>query len=229
MNPTLRQLAAVAVLVGLFAAAPAHADRFELGLGTASRWMPSNTVLALHDANTTGFGLGGAMRWATIGGFDLLADISYSTDSSHDTTFRRLDTKTDTSLWLAGVRARRDIAPYTSAHARAALGVARITAEINDLSSDSHIADHDWTMSAYVGAGIDFTPVPTRLMQRQAKVSFGLRAELGYLAMTSAALESHTGTEEMNAGVIEIPTSAASLGDLNLSALMLQLSVIGRF
>jgi hypothetical protein len=86
-------------------ASRAYADRIELGMGPTSRFTHADSVLAVHDSSSTGFSLGGAWRWASMAGFDLLADASLDTDTAWATTFGRMRTSSTTRVALAGQRA----------------------------------------------------------------------------------------------------------------------------
>jgi hypothetical protein len=210
-------------------ASRAHADRIELGMGPTSRFTHADSVLALHDSSSTGFSLGGAWRWTSMAGFDVLADASLDTDTAWATTFGRMHTSSTTRVALAGVRARRPLAHFLSAHARLALGATRVAVDIDDADGRSRLEDHGHGACAYLGAGLDFVPLRPRMAGGQEILSLGVRVELGYLAMTAVGLAADSPDPDMPDGAIEIPGMAADLGALDLSALTLRFAVIARF
>lgn len=171
----------------------------------------------------------GAFRWASIAGFDLLADASFDTDTAWATTFQRMHTATTTQVVMLGLRVRRPLPLAASAHARLALGATRLGIEIDDLDGRSHIADHGRGASAYLGAGIDCVPLRPRMASGREMFSLGVRVELGYLAMTAVGLSAESPDSGMPDGTIEIPARATALGDLDMSALTLHLALIARF
>ncbi len=222
-------LAALCACAGMAGASRAHADRIELGMGPTSRFTHADSVLAVHDSSSTGFSMAAAYRWASMSGFDLLADASVDTDTAWATTFGRMRTASTTRVALAGLRARRPLARALSAHARLALGAARVAVDMDDVDGRSYLQDHGHGACAYLGAGIDFVPLRPRIAGRQDELSLGVRVELGYLAMAAVGLAADSPDPGMPDGAIEIPTMAADLGDLDMSALTLRFAVIAHF
>lgn len=220
---------ALSLVLGLAGAPRAHAERIELGMGPTSRFTHADSVLAMHDSSSTGFSMGAAYRWTSMAGFDLFADAGFDTDTAWATTFGRMRTSSTTRVALAGVRARRLLAPSLSAHARLALGAARVAAQIDDIGGSSHLQDQGNGACAYLGAGIDFVPLRQRVAGTREILSLGVRVELGYLAMTAVDLGAGSPDPDMPDGAIEIPGMAADLGDLDLSALTLRFAAIARF
>jgi hypothetical protein len=219
----------MSVCAGMAGASRAHADRIELGMGPTSRFTHADSVLAVHDSSSTGVSLGGAYRWASMAGVDLLADASLDTDTAWATTFGRMRTSSTTRVALAGVRASRPLARALSAHARLALGAARVALDVSDVDGRSYLQDHGHAACAYLGAGIDFVPLRPRTAGGQELLSLGVRVELGYLAMTSVGLAADSPDPDMPDGAIEIPAMAAALGDLDMSALTLRVALIAHF
>lgn len=222
-------IAALFVCCSIAVAPRAHADRLELGIGSTSRFTHADSVLAVHESRSTGFSMDAAYRWASIAGFDLLADASFDTDTAWATTFQRMYTASTTQVALVGVRVRRPLAYAASAHARFALGATRVGIEIADLDGRSQVADHGHGTSAYLGAGIDCVPLRPRFASGREVFSLGVRVELGYMAMTSVGFSAESPDPDMPEGTIEIPARAAGLGHLDLSALTLRLALVARF
>lgn len=222
-------IAAVFVCCSIAVAPRAHADRLELGIGSTSRFTHADSVLAVHDSRSTGFSMDAAYRWASIAGYDLLADASFDTDTAWATTFQRMHTASTTRVAMVGVRVRRPLAHATSAHARLALGATRVGIEMEDLDGRSHIADHGHGTSAYLGAGLDCMPLRPRNANGREVFSLGVRVELGYMAMTSVGFSARSPDPGVPEGTIEIPARAASLGDLDMSALTVRLALVARF
>jgi hypothetical protein len=222
-------LAAVSVCCSIAVAPRARAERLELGIGSTSRFTHADSVLAVHDSRSTGFAMDVAYRWASIAGFDLLADASFDTDTAWATTFQRMYTASTTQVAQVGVRVRRPLAYAASAHARLALGATRVGLEIDDLDGRTHIADHGYGTSAYLGAGLDCVPLRPRFANGREAFSLGLRFELGYMAMTPVGFSAESPGPGMPEGTIEIPARAANLGNLDMSALTLRLALVARF
>lgn len=222
-------IAAASVCCSIAVASRAHADRLELGIGSTSRFTHADSVLAVHDSRSTGFSMDTAFRWASFAGFDLLADASFDTDTAWATTFQRMHTATTTQVVLLGVRVRRSLPYAASAHARLALGATRLGLQIDDLDGRSQVADHGRATSAYIGAGIDCVPLRPRMANGREMFSLGVRVELGYLATTAVGFSAESPDPDMPDGTIEIPARAASLGDLDMSALTLRLALVARF
>ncbi|WP_428263452.1 hypothetical protein [Haliangium sp.] len=216
-------------LVWAATAAPASAERFELGMGSVSRWMPSGSVLSLHDGSSTGLGLDAAVQVGAVAGLSLAVDGSYATDAVSGRTFQRMDTETRTHALLVGVRAQRAVAPLTEAYGRVAAGAIRVAATLDDDYAAESVSDHGWGAALYAGAGVEVLPIRRVGAGGRGRFALGVRAELGYLAMTPVALTGRSPDADMPAGAIEIPAHAASLGRLNMSALTLGLSAVARF
>lgn len=209
--------------------ARAHADRVALAMGPTSRFTHADSVLAVHDSHSTGFSIGAAYRWASISGFDLLADASFDTDTAWATTFGRMHTSSTTRVALVGLRARRPLARALSAHARLALGAARVAVDIDDRDGPSRLQDHGHGACAYAGAGLDYVPLRPRTASGREILSLGVRVELGYLAMAAVGLSAESPDPGMPEDAIEIPAMAADLGDLDMSALTVRLALIAHF
>lgn len=236
MKRSLRLLLVTAcACAGILGASRAHADRVALTMGPTSRFTHADSVLAVHDSRSTGFSMGAAYRWASMAGVDLLADASFDTDTAWATTFGRMHTSSTTRVALVGVRASRPLAHALSAHARLALGAARVAVDIRDIGAiddiggRSNLQDHGHAACAYVGAGLDFVPLRPRTAAGQEILSVGVRVELGYLAMAAVGLTAESPDPDMPDDVIEIPAMAAALGDLDMSALTVRLALIAAF
>jgi hypothetical protein len=214
---------------GMAGASLAHADRIELGMGPTSRFTHADSVLAVHDSSSTGFSVSAAYRWVSMAGFDVLADASFDTDTAWATTFGRMRTASTTRVALAGVRARRPLARALSAHARLALGAARVALDVDDVDGRSYLQDQGHAACAYLGAGLDFVPLRPRTARGQEILSLGVRVELGYLAMSAVGMAADSPDPDMPDGAIEIPGMAAELGDLDMSALTLRFAVVAHF
>ncbi len=144
------------------------------------------------------------------------------------TTFQRMYTASTTRVVL-GRRVRRPLPYAASAHARLALGATRLGMEIADLDGRSHVDYHGNGTSTYPGAGIDCVPLRPRTANGREMFSLGVRAELGYLAMTTVGFSAESPDPGIPEGTIEIPARAAALGHLDMSALTLRLALIARF
>lgn len=220
-------LTLLAFLLAAGAGRPAHADRFELSLGTTIHSAQSASVHALHDGGSAGFSLSGAMGVMQAAGLDIAIDAALETDSASGTTFQRMDTETSATLILVGARARRPVTGSLIAHGRAALGMGRVSVDMSDPYGAWPMRDSGYAGSAYVGAGLDFLPLRPPIRGGNRPLSLGIRLEVGYLLMTPVELT--TEPDDSGDNTLAIPVAGASLGDLDLSAITTRLAVVGRF
>lgn len=224
----------LASISGFTVAAPslAHADRYELSLGSSTRHVQSTSADALSDDILAVFSMTGAVaidrikvplfdRFAIEGGFDAGALTG--------TSFQTLETSTSFLHWTLGARVTRDLGRRLSVHGRAALGLARIGVTIDDIFMNGPtLGDSGYTGTGYVGAAGDIYLIKPG-MPEGARLSLGLRLEVGYLAMIPKSLEARPDGSDHEDGAILIPEMSAPLGDLDLSALSLRFGLVGRF
>lgn len=210
----------------------AHADRYELTLGSAARIMHSTSMDALSDNEMPVFSMTGAVaidrvqlplvhRFAIEGGFDAGAVSGNS--------FQTLDTRTSFMHWTLGARVSRDLNRRVTVHGRAALGLARVGVTIDDsFMAGPSLGDSGYTGTGYAGAAGDvylLKPGPTS----PTLITLGLRMELGYLAVVPRTMTARPDGSDHEDGAILIPETSAPLGSLNLSAVNVRLGLVGRF
>jgi hypothetical protein len=233
MHTLARVITSSALAVIMLSSAEwAHADRFELSLGSAARIMPSDSVDALTEDQLTLFSMTGALAIDRIqvpffNRFSI--EGTFEAGGMSGTTFQALETNTSVFLWALGARLSRDLSERLSIHGRANLGIARVGLTISDQIMDSPIlGDTSYTGTAYLGAASDFL-LATRRRAGGHRFALGLRAEVGYLAALPTDLHARPDDSGRDEGTIVIPETAASLGTLNLSAWSLRVGVVGRF
>jgi hypothetical protein len=145
------------------------------------------------------------------------------------TAFRTLDTSATVQLAALGARLRRDLSRRFIAQARANLGAARVHVEIEDMFSGSHaLSDSAYTMTAYLGGGVDLLLSSKHRADGSEQFSLGLSAELGYMAMVPVTMEA-TSEARGDDDIIRIPEMSPSLGSLDLGAWGLRFGLVGRF
>jgi hypothetical protein len=221
MNRSAFLLSTLALIA---AAAPAHADDWQVGIGTSLRHhgSPSLDPLAADDSHSA-FAIGGGRRLPglDVAGFQLGADLQLEVGSIDGVTFQRIDTHTGLITGLAGARAERRLSRRWSALARVALGVTRVNVELRDAGSATGLADRRWAGTAYLGGGIDLA-----VLGADRDRGLGLRAEVGYLAATPVDLHARaSGGTPPN----PIPAQETDLGRLDVSAWVLRIGAVGRF
>lgn len=226
-------IAATAVL-GTFlgTANRAHADRFELSIGSETRMMPSSSMDALDADVMPMFSLTGAMAIdrVRVPFFDrFYVDTSFQVGGVDGTTFQTLDTNVSMISGAVGARLSRALSERWVLQTRAALGLARVGVSMSDMFVDGPaLSDSGYTGIGQTSAGLDYLFARKR-GKKGDRFAMGLRAEFGYLAMIPKTLHAQPDGSEHADGAILIPETAASLGDLNLSAWNLRVGLVGRF
>lgn len=227
----MRSSAIVPVLLaaGLIAG-PAHADRFELGLGTSNHFLASSSVDALSEDGMTAGSITAAMKipWLRLAGFDALIEANLDTGSLSGRSFRTMRSDTSLRVTTVGVRVRRAIWRRVIGHAGVGLGAARVSLRLEDAASRVEaISDRAHAVAGYLGAGGDVLLARLRRDDGSHKFTLGLRAELGYHSIAPVRLLGSTG--ERDDDVIRIPATATSLGELDLSGWTMRFGVVTRF
>lgn len=200
--------------------ATAHAgDHNELTFGGGSRALRSNSANAVTDESLANGYLSYGRRlditlvpqletWVT-GGF---------TWGATDGTLFQMDTEIDTLGFTGGGRLRYVLHPNLAVAARVDLGTARTSLAIDGLGH--RVSDSGWGAMFGGAVGIDAYAIAHRTF------SFGLRVELGYLAMTSPSLAPR---EEQDDTMIHLDAQQASIGSLDLGGRYLSFSMLGTF
>ncbi len=237
MNTRLDKLTCRALFVALALAAGstvAHADDFEVSIGSTGRWTTSSTIDALtDDGSHAAFSLGAALRLnrISIPLFDLYLDVGMETGSLSGTTFQQIQTEAGLLNGMVGVRAQRRLSKYFYGFGRAAIGMARVSLSLtDDYSYTDPIEDKGVAGSTYFGGGLDLIAIrKPRSRTSKKMITIGLRAEAGYSAFTSVHLRAVPESDSDADGTIHIPTHSAGIGDLNLSAWDFRVALFGRF
>jgi hypothetical protein len=220
---------ALAVLASL--AGPALADGYELSIGSASRWTRSASLDALTDSPLGAFSLSGAARLERlrlVPGFEVFVGGTFEYGGAGGTTFQTIST--DTSLTVAAVDAiaRRHVTERWALQARGSVGGARVHVELEDVFARMQpLTDTGYAACAYAGAGTEYLVVRKRSAAGQTRFAFGVRGELGYLAVAPVTMEPRSGQQDD--GVLRIPETTTSVGDLDVSSWSFRFTLVGRF
>ena len=90
------------------------------------------------------------------------------------------------------------------------------------------LRDSAYVGTSYASAGLEFMPIRSRDADGVVKFAIGLRAEIGYVASTSA--EMHANPDHGGGGnTLRIATAPASLGSLDASGRTYRIGLVGRF
>ena len=227
-------IGSLVALIGLALATPqwAHADRYELSIGSAARFMPSSSVDSLSEDNLPVFSMTAAVAIDSlkIPFFDrFYIDGSFDVGTMPGTSFQTLETEASLMHWALGARLTRDLGKRVAVHGRASLGLAKVGVTIDDpFMEGPTLGDSGMTGTGYLGLASDLIFLRAGA-QRSARFTMGLRAEVGYLAMLPKSLEARPDSSDHPEGAILIPEMSASLGDLDMSAWNMRFGLFGRF
>ncbi len=237
MRRTLRTLAIVLLAAPLLAAGAgtAAADRFDLSIGSTSRWMHDPSIDTLTaDSSNAAFSLGVGYRLGEmiLPGLDLYLEAGFEHSSFAGTSFQQIDSDVGITGGSIGARASY-LLPRLRSHAavfaRAALGTSRVTLTLSDYYSGTDpTKDWDWTSTGHLGGGIDLYAI-----RKQAAggglAGLGLRLEAGYTRFGAVDLDAIPEHASGDPDAITIPTASAPLGSLNVSAWTFSVGLLGRF
>ena len=222
--------AALALIVG---SANAFAENVELTIGSTARWMRSSSIDAVSadDSNAAlSLSAGVKLNQITLPGIDLYVDASFDRSSLEGISFERIDSEISITSYSLGARAHHQL-PYLgsrlSLFGRARMGAAKVSLELSDaLYRAEPMRDQGWAGTAHLGGGMEVMVIPKGKL---SKVALGLRAEAGYTAFAKLALDAKPEDDGGDGDVITIPTVAAPLGELDVSAWTFNVSLVGRF
>lgn len=230
MTPVHRLVLAAAAVCLL--ASPAAADRYELSLGSSTRYMHSSSVDALTGDDSAGvfsMAAGFKLDRPTLLGLDLLVDVAYEGGTATGTTFQRMHSETSMHAGLLGARLRWNVSERGSFYGRGAVALTRLRLDLIDAYDDGpRVGDRGWSGGVYLGGGIEVLPI-RRVRDQRERFALGFRLEGGYLATSAVTMRAVPRGQDVMDGAIRIPTEFASLGDLDISALSLRFAVVGRF
>jgi hypothetical protein len=222
------------LLALMMMSATAYAGDHELAIGGTSRALHSPSANAVtHDSL-----VGGALGYAhhlpieLAPGLQIWVEGRFGWGGVEGTMFQTLSTELDTLAFTAGGRARYPVfqqvpglrhAPilrHLTAIARLDVGTARAAFAIRDEAGHT-ASDAGWGGTSAAALGLELVGPP------RSRFSVGLRAELGYTAATAIPLVATP--EDGDMATLELATTAAGLGSLDLSGRMFVLSAVGQF
>lgn len=221
------------LLVLLALTCAAHAQRYEVSIGSQSRFLHDGGIDALTDDRSHGtFSLQAAfqLNQISIPGGQLHLDVDYHTGGFSGTAFDRLETDTHMTGGAAGARITRDLSRYTRGFVRATLGLGRLTMTVRDDASGADpLFDHAWAGTAYLGTGLDLMPIRRVGDGDRLRFALGLRIEGGYQRVTPVEIRARPESRSGDGDTLRIPMQEVALGDLDLSAWILRIGLAGRF
>ncbi len=215
-----------AVLVTAVAAPSARADRFEVSAATGARWATGDSVDALSgDDEHNQSGLGVAMRLDGIRplGLDLAVEADYDALSLSGTTFGRIESELSTHSLQAGARLTMRLSKRTSAFGRAAIGYTTGKLSLDDRFAVASRATSDRAHagSTTLGGG------GSVIVASGEKMQVGLRGYFDYTKTTAMAFEA--APEDAGDDALQIATTSASLGDVDISGWSLRIGLFAAF
>lgn len=219
----MRHLLAAVLLTSGAVAHAGTPGTHEISIGSKTRALRTSSANALTDESLVGGGVGyaHALRLRLVPDLALWATASIGGGSADGTLFQTMSTDLDTFDMAVGARARYPLrGQWLRATARLALGAARTSLELRD---EGHTAtDSAWGPTVEGGLGIELATA-----RPGARISFGLRLEVGYVAAAPVSL---TATPSSGSGdTLQLEMSPASLGHLNTSGGTFAFSLLSEF
>lgn len=203
------------------ATAAAHAgDHNELTLGTSIRALRSGSANAVTADSLAG----GTLTYGRRLDLSLIPELeSWLTAGVHwggagGVLFQTVTTDVDMLGFTGGARARYVLHPNLVLAARLDLGTARTTLAIE--GNGARVTDAGWGATFGGALGLDAYAIAHR------SFSLGLRAELGYVAMTAPSLSPREGKDET---MLLLDEQQASIGHLDLGGRYVTISAIAQF
>jgi hypothetical protein len=200
----------------------AHAGSNEISLFDTTRGLPSASAPALTETPMLGGGLTYARRLGAP--LDELTDLQlwvgggFELGSTSGTLFQTISTGIDTLSLFGLVRARYPLVRDVHASARVGLGSSRAALDLTDPARHTR-SDSGWSAFATEALGLEVTS------RESGRMAVGLRLELGYTRVTSAAI-----TPAADApSDMRLKMSQTSFGHLDLSGPFLSFSLISVF
>ncbi len=210
-----------------WAPATALADRYEVGIGGGTHFVPMDSMDAI--SSDTDFGIVSLHaglkipEFALLTGFESEVGINWDFGELSGTTFDRIDANLEVDSVTVSGRLRRHLAGPFSAFGDAGLGVQWASLRLSDsLSSDSRpLAGDAKAMVTSLGGGAEAALI------EHPKFRMTLRAQASYVVATSM----HFDATPMSQGedTIEISTRSSSLGSINTSGVVLKAGLFGSF
>lgn len=216
----------ICLAVVLSSAGTASADRFELGIASGTRWLTSDSVdtLSADDSHgvaavSAGVRLGGLRPF----GFDIYVGGEYEHQALTGTTFQRIESDLSMHSFRATARAERWLHARVAGFARFSMGYTTASLALSDsLSTASRpTRDRAHAASTVLGLGGDV------VVQDNPSFRLALRTEVEYDKTSSLHFDAEP--DSGDGDVLTIPTTAASLGDVDVSGIGLRIGLVGRF
>jgi hypothetical protein len=226
---TLKYVASIAfgIAFSLSALSAASAERYEVGIGGGTHFVPMDSMDSVSDKR--GFGIVSLHAGLKVPELDLLTGfesevvLNWDFGELNGTTFNRIDTDLEVDAITVSARLRRNLWGPLSAFGDAGLGVQWASLRLSDnLSSESRPLTGDAKAAlTSIGGGGDVRIVDT------PRVRMALRVQANYVAASSM----HFDATPMSGGedVLEIDTRSSDLGSINTTGLVLRAGFFGSF
>lgn len=215
----------IAAALAAGAASPARAgDRNELSFGSWNRALRSPSANAVTSDNLGGGGVAYARRLdlRPAPRLSLWATGDFTGGAVSGRMFQTLGTDVSVLAFTAGARAKYRLHRWLAATARLDAGAARTSLQLEDAMGHT-AADARWGVTGTAAVGLEL------LSASSARLSLGIRAELGYTAAFAPALTAAPGGGSEDDDAILLPMAEARLGHLDLGGRSFALSFVGRF
>lgn len=213
----------ILTLAILLSAAPAAAERYEIGIGGGANFLHSESVDALRGTDTQG--VFRAHVAAVLPGVSLLscaaeAELAFEHGTARGRTFQVLSSDLDVNSFAASLRLRRPLWRRISGYGRAGLALAFADLDLRP------IRDEAWALGTVTAVGADLNLIGGNDVGG-GPVRLGLRAELGYRFMSSFHFDASR--DDGDDDMLSIPTRTADLGELDTSGPTMRFGLYGRF
>ncbi|HET6611194.1 MAG TPA: hypothetical protein VFG83_04365 [Kofleriaceae bacterium] len=213
----LSVLVAAAVMT---AGAPfAAAERIDLSVGPATRWMSSASVDPISDRDSSAFVstvLGVRVAKVDAGPW-VTAEVSYDHGGLSGDLFSSLDTRLSLDTVTAGLKISQPLFTAVSAFARGGMGLAHGHLAMSSVARpDMSASDGDWGGTTFAAVGLE--------ARSTTLVQVGFRAEVGYAKGQSLSFDA--ARERDDDDVLHIPTAGAAMGELDTDGVTLRFALV---
>ncbi len=215
------------IVLSIAAASTASADRYELGIGGGTHFVPMSSMDSV--SGKQGFGVVSlhagikVPELSVLSGFESELVVNWDFGELGGTTFNRIDTDLEVDSVIASGRLRRDLWGPISAFGDAGVGVQWASLRLSDnLSSASRpLTGKAKAVVSSIGGGADVRVVKTPILQ------MALRVQANYVAASSMKFDA----TPMSAGpdVLEIDTRSSELGSINTTGMVIKAGFFGSF
>lgn len=200
----------------------AYAGNNEVSLTETARALHTDSANAVTEDNMVNGTLGYARHFdiPILPDLTLWGTASFGWGGTDGQMFQTMTTDVSTIWFSAGGRARYQLHRLVYATARLDVGTTRASLTLADEEGHS-ASDAGWGPMSQVGAGLDLYAI------NKPNFSFGLRLELGYVAMGNIDMTAKPDSESND--TLQLQMTAAGLGGLNLSGSTFSASVVSQF